>query len=119
MREILTETLAQYGYKVLSAKNGAEAIATSTQYADVIYLLVTDLAMPGISGSEVASRLRGLRPGAGVAYMSGFAGDTLAEPDENAPRGTLLTKPFGRDALARAVRETIDRHRVVRHQAAG
>jgi len=119
VRDVLTESLTQYGYKVLNAKNGAEAITTATQYPDVIHLLVTDLAMPGISGSEVASRLRGLRPGTQVVYMSGFVGDTLAKPDQSAPHGTLLKKPFARDALARAVREAIDRRVEAQRQAAG
>ncbi|HMF90500.1 MAG TPA: ATP-binding protein [Candidatus Angelobacter sp.] len=119
VREVLTETLTQYGYKVLSARNGAEAITTSTQYPDVIHLLVTDLAMPGISGSEVATRLRRQRPGTGVVYMSAFVGDTLAKPDQTAPHGALLNKPFARDALARAVREAIDRRVDAQRQAAG
>ncbi|HKF22236.1 MAG TPA: ATP-binding protein [Candidatus Angelobacter sp.] len=119
VRELLTETLSLYGYKVLSASNGAKAITISNQYAGIIHLLVTDLAMPGISGSEVASRLRRFRPGIGVVYMSGFAGDTLLTPDQTAPSGTVLSKPFARDALASAVRETIDLGRAARRQAAG
>jgi PAS domain S-box-containing protein len=117
--ELLTETLSLYGYKVLSASNGAKAIAISNQYAGIIHLLVTDLAMPGISGSEVASRLRRFRPGIGVVYMSGFAGDTLLRPDQTAPSGVVLNKPFSRDALAHAVRDTIDLNRATRRQAAG
>jgi PAS domain S-box-containing protein len=109
VREVLTESLTQFGYRVLNARNGAEALAICTQYADVIHVLVTDLAMPGIGGSEVASRLRGLRPGAGVVYISGLVGNSIAKPDQSAPCGALLTKPFSRDALARAVREAIDR----------
>jgi two-component system, cell cycle sensor histidine kinase and response regulator CckA len=118
VRQLLTETLELYGYKVLSTSNGTEAIAISNKYAGAIDLLVTDLAMPGISGSEVASRMRRLRPEAGVIYMSGFV-DTLLKPDRNAPSGTLLKKPFARDALARAVRDTLDRGQAPRRQAAG
>jgi PAS domain S-box-containing protein len=119
VRELLTETLSLYGYKVLSASNGAKAIAISNQYAGIIHLLVTDLAMPGISGSEVAFRLQRFRPGIGVVYMSGFAGDTLWKPEQSAPSGIVLNKPFARDALARAVRDAIDLGRSARRQAAG
>ncbi len=119
VREVLRETLADFGYKVLTVKYGAEAIAASNHYPDAIHLLLTDLVMPGIGGPEVASRLVESRPGLEVVYMSGFVGDTLLKQDRTAPGGVVLQKPFARDALARVVRDAIDRGHSARRQAAG
>jgi two-component system, cell cycle sensor histidine kinase and response regulator CckA len=78
-----------------------------------IDLLVTDLVMPGMSGYEVAERLRQLRPDLPVLFMSGF---TEAEAELDGVRDgdqPVLKKPFAPADLAAMVRETLDREQVV------
>lgn len=73
-----------------------------------IELAVTDIVMPRMNGQELVQRLRALRPGLKVIYVSGYTGMTVLEslPDPNA---AFLPKPFAPDVLTRLVREMLDR----------
>jgi len=108
VRQILGEMLEECGYKVLLAKNGAEAFEIADKYPDPIHLLLTDMVLPDLRGFEVAARFTQLRGGIGVVYFSGFGAFTDVQHREIGS-AVLLQKPFTRDTLARAVREAIDR----------
>lgn len=112
VRHQVERTLRESGYKVLAAGSPDEALDIAGEHAAPIQLLVTDVAMPrGMSGPELASRLRDSRAAVPVPFMSGHADDLLAQ------RGTLdadvhlLRKPFTVDALKSRVREMLDRGR--------
>ena len=85
--------LEQYGHRVLAASNSIDALAHATEERD-IDLVVTDLALPGMKGSELVKRLRLSRPGLRVLYTSGWdpasSGVTLARDGSEA----FLSKPF-------------------------
>ena len=72
-----------------------------------IDLLVTDMVMPGLSGPELAQRLQREHPGLGVLFMSGYSEHAATEMANADPSVRLLTKPFSRAAILRAVRETL------------
>jgi DNA-binding response OmpR family regulator len=72
-------------------------------------LLLTDLVMPGVNGRVTAERLRSQRPGLRVLFMSGYSEEVAKLHDFDGGRSTLLSKPFTPDALARRVREVLDR----------
>jgi signal transduction histidine kinase/ActR/RegA family two-component response regulator len=95
--------LVALGYKVLSAASGPAALdilMTDT----IVDLLFTDLVMPeGMSGFELAEAARHLRPYLKVLFTSGYAAG-LREHDES----HLLTKPYDRHELARALRSSLD-----------
>jgi PAS domain S-box-containing protein len=108
VREVAREFLLQGGYKVLEAKNGAEAVEIASTHPGCVDLLLTDMAMPGISGSDLANRVAQLRPEIKIIYMSGYVDITSPEQDKLGPSTRLLPKPFSRNSLSRVVRQALD-----------
>jgi two-component system cell cycle sensor histidine kinase/response regulator CckA len=106
--ELTSNLLARSGYKVLSARDGIEAIEMARSFDGTIHLLLTDITMPKMSGPALARHMTDLRPGIRILLMTGQA-DLEATPRGNALRETeYLQKPFHRDALIHKVRETLD-----------
>jgi two-component system, cell cycle sensor histidine kinase and response regulator CckA len=70
-------------------------------------LLVTDMVMPGMTGQELAGRLHQRRAGLRVLYMSGYSEHAAAEAALGDTSMRLLTKPFSRLAILRAVHEIL------------
>jgi len=102
---VVTRILQRNGYSVLSATNGTEALALAADHE--FDLLLTDTVMPGISGLELADRVRQSYPQASVLLMSGYSPD-LAGPGRALPVDTaLIQKPFTERALMEAVRAAI------------
>jgi PAS domain S-box-containing protein len=109
VRNLARSLLARLGYNVLEASNGDEALALAQQGSAHIHLLLTDLVMPGMSGSELAARLAAIRPGLRTLYMSGYANRTPAYRDAPGFQDNCIGKPFTLAALAAKVREVLDR----------
>ncbi|MDE2059810.1 MAG: response regulator [candidate division NC10 bacterium] len=107
VRTIARETLQVQGYTVLEAMNGGGALLISERYQGPIDLLLTDVVMPYMSGSELAQRLTAQRPATRVLYMSGYTDDTLAPHGVLAPGTMLLAKPLTPENLLRTVQEAL------------
>jgi two-component system, cell cycle sensor histidine kinase and response regulator CckA len=107
VREITCRILDIHGYTVLAAENAEEGIRMFEQHEDAISLLVTDLAMPGMNGRELAHRLAERHPGLKTLFISG-SDATLLSVEFNDPNYAYLQKPFTLEGLARKVREMID-----------
>jgi hypothetical protein len=74
-----------------------------------IHVMVTDVVMPQMKGTELARRVTSLRPEMRVLYMSGYAAGILGDAEGNLESHmAFLPKPFSRDALTRKVREVLD-----------
>jgi PAS domain S-box-containing protein len=97
------------GYQVLEARDGEEALAVCQAHAGAVDLVVTDVIMPRLGGPELAARLRTLRPGARVLYMSGYTDDALGRQQLLGPDAPFLQKPFTVASLAAKVRAVLDR----------
>jgi two-component system, cell cycle sensor histidine kinase and response regulator CckA len=108
IRALATRILRSRGYPVLAAENGAAAIAAVKDYKGRIDLLLTDLMMPGLSGEDLAVKIRQLVPGIAVMFMSGFSGPSQDDA-ARAHDATFLEKPFAPDELARRVAEALKR----------
>jgi hypothetical protein len=108
VREVAREFLESGGYTVIEAISGAEALRLATEHKAAIKLLVTDMVMPGMTGRELARRLQHRYSGVGVIYMSGYTEQTAAETAHGEPDMRLLTKPFSRGSILRAVREALN-----------
>ena len=99
--------LRLYGYTVLTARDGDEAVHICKQHAGPIHLLVTDVAMPRMNGRQLADQLVASYPKMKVLFISG--NDDAATCGGVNPEGTaLLIKPFTPDVLARKARELFD-----------
>jgi PAS domain S-box-containing protein len=110
VREATRQMLQRFGYTVIEAPNGAAALGAA-QGAGRIDLLLTDVVMPGMSGRELAERLAEIRPEIPALFMSGYTDDAIVRHGLLPPRIAYLQKPFSPDALARKVREVLDRPR--------
>jgi nitrogen-specific signal transduction histidine kinase len=102
---LLCTVLQAAGYRVLQAGNGKEALDKATAHDGPIHALVTDLVMPGMSGRELARKVRELRPDTRVLFVSGYAGDELGDRVE--PGEALLLKPFNPQELTRRIDELL------------
>jgi CheY-like chemotaxis protein len=109
VRALVSETLQIYGYKVLEARHGIEALLISSQYAGPISLLITDVVMPQMSGPAVVDRLLPVRPGMKVLYTSGFSHLAVFQHGVVDSEQDFLQKPFTPDALVRKIRDLLDR----------
>jgi CheY-like chemotaxis protein len=95
--------LESFGYEVLPAGNGQEAMILYRHHQERIRLLLTDVVMPDITGPQLAQRLLRIDPNLRVIYMSAY-------PQEELRGGGMvfLAKPFNPAGLSKAVREALD-----------
>jgi PAS domain S-box-containing protein len=109
VRKLAVRILQKQGYKVLEASQGNEALFICEQHEESIHLLVTDVVMPGMSGRDLSERLTSLRPEIKILYMSGHTNGAIVHHGVLEPGVNLLQKPFTPEALARKVREVLER----------
>ncbi len=98
VRELTTKFLTAAGYHVLEAADGVEALQIAQALRQSIEVLLTDVVMPRMRGTELAARLRKLRPEIKVIFMSGYL-EHNQESDEILETGKFLEKPFTRESL--------------------
>jgi DNA-binding response OmpR family regulator len=111
LRELIREILTGQGYRVLEAEAAEPALAIASEHPGPIELLLTDVVMPGMSGAELAHRLRALRPETRVLFMSGYTDDVMLRRGVLAEEEALIQKPFDSAALLGRIRETLRRER--------
>jgi PAS domain S-box-containing protein len=99
LREVTHRILSRAGYRVLAAASGPEAIEIVTGYPGDIDVLLTDVIMPRMMGKEAAERIRALRPGIKVLFMSGYTQGFLDTKGVVEPGIILLEKPFTEASL--------------------
>ena len=107
VREYAAASLVAYGYRVMEAANAEEALMLCEREGERIDLILTDVVMPGLSGRELADRLKKLRPGIKVLFMSGYTDDTMVHHGVLRKETEFIQKPFGPDQLAVKVREML------------
>jgi CheY-like chemotaxis protein len=106
-RAVIQEALEEAGYRVLEAREGDEALMVADWHDGPIDLVVTDVMMPYVDGSELGQRLRPLRADTKVLYISGYAADTLFSGGRADPDVPFLPKPFTPDELVGRVRDLL------------
>jgi two-component system, cell cycle sensor histidine kinase and response regulator CckA len=111
VRHLLRDILLRYGYTVLEAENGPQAIAVCRAHSEPIHLVITDMVMPQMSGWEVADAVSALRPKARLIYMSGYIEHVVVEQRVLESGVAFLGKPFTPETLGRKVREVLDGER--------
>jgi two-component system, cell cycle sensor histidine kinase and response regulator CckA len=108
IREPAMEILESRGYVVLGASGGADALAVARAHEGPIDLMITDVVMPGMNGTQLAEELRSSRPGMRVLYISGYPEDAIAHHGVLDPGKVFLQKPCPAAVLLRTVREVLD-----------
>jgi CheY-like chemotaxis protein len=108
VRDLATTILQESGYRLLIASTPEEAVALSDGYRGKIDLLLTDVVLPRMTGSEVARRLARLRPRIPVVYMSGYAEEVMTFQQLVDTGAYLVQKPFFPNDLLRMVRLAIE-----------
>jgi len=106
LRMLVREILRIRGYTVLEADSPQHALQIASEHDGPIHLLLTDVVMPDMHGGELAERVRTIRNGIKILFMSGYADQDL---DYHYPPSQLIEKPFPPDQLALRVREALDR----------
>jgi nitrogen-specific signal transduction histidine kinase/ActR/RegA family two-component response regulator len=108
LRGLVNETLSLDGYRVLAAATPAEALDIALAHPGPIDAVLTDVVMPGMSGRDLAERLKALRPLAPIVYMSGYTDDAIGVGGLLDPGTLFLQKPFTSTALLWKIREAVD-----------
>jgi two-component system cell cycle sensor histidine kinase/response regulator CckA len=109
---LLSEVLRQAGYKVLEASNAGEALLACEQHTGEIHLLLSDVVLPRLNGLELAARVRRQHPKLRVAFMSGYADETIARYGSPLPGDILIEKPVAPEVLLARLRDLLDGTRV-------
>jgi CheY-like chemotaxis protein len=107
VREITVRVLESAGYLVLAASGPDEAIRMLQHHAGPVHLLLTDMIMPGMNGSELAARLKAMRPELIVMCMSGYPSSTAALHPQGGLPGWYIQKPFTVHMLLTQVAEAL------------
>jgi len=107
VRRVVERVLSGFGYDVACASGPAAALELVADNAPFA-LLLTDVIMKGMPGTELAERLKASQPGLRVLFMSGYTGASFANGYHAPSAWQLLTKPFTAETLARRVRACLD-----------
>ena len=109
LRASLRQVLNRFGYAILEAPTGEKALKVWREHRDQVRLLLTDLVMPdGMSGIELARRIRQEDRALPVIYMSGYSPELMAHDGALHEGVNFFTKPFSIQKLAEAIRHTLD-----------
>jgi DNA-binding response OmpR family regulator len=107
----VADVLQDEGYTVLRASDPCGALQVSEMWSGLIHLLLTDVIMPVMTGPELAAKLRSLRPGIKVLFMSAFTSGAIEDHSiQITPGEPLLVKPFTVRSLSSKVRALLDYH---------
>ena len=108
IRYLAERSLRSYGYEVLVARDGAEAVALFEAHPEIA-IAVLDVVMPRMGGKEALDAMRRLRPELKAVFTSGYSTDRIHESFVLLPGIEFLPKPYGLASLARRVREVLDK----------
>ncbi len=109
VRMVTRALLEEHGYRVLEASNGLEGLKLWEQQGSSIGLLVTDLVMPsGVSGHQLASRLKEYRPDLKIIFTSGYSAEIAGRQIQLRHAENFLQKPFPANQLLHMIRRSLD-----------
>lgn len=109
VRSVTLSTLEHYGYRVLEAPNGTEALRIFEETSEKIDLLLTDVVMPGLGGRAVAENIGSKQPDLPILFMSGHSFDVTRKELTEKEYVLFIQKPFRPRDLAVMIREMLDR----------
>ncbi|HEV8632270.1 MAG TPA: response regulator, partial [Thermoanaerobaculia bacterium] len=95
------------GYTVLATSGHKSALEAAALHEGPIDLILSDIVMPGLSGPELAARVRALRPEVRIIYMSGYSDEAVAQHGALTEAAAFLQKPFSPANLIETVRRVL------------
>jgi PAS domain S-box-containing protein len=108
VRNVATRILRRNGYRVLEAGSGADALRVCEEESEPVDLIVTDIVMPEMNGSELAQKIREKQPDARILFTSGYTEDAVVRQSLLNPGEAFIEKPFTPASLAKKARDLID-----------
>jgi len=109
IRVVASEMLHRLGYSILVARSGEEAINQLTIHREEVDMVILDLIMPGMSGSETFDHLKAVRSDIRVLLSSGYSVSGEATKIINRGCEGFIQKPFDINKLSHKIREILDR----------
>jgi len=109
LREVTKEMFEEYGYKVIDAVDGEDAIDKFMRNRDDIHLILLDAIMPKKNGKEVYLEIRKIRPDIKTVFLSGYSADIIQNKWIHEEGLTLISKPISPAELLKKIREVLDR----------
>ena len=108
LRKLIRRLLEEGGYTVLDSGDPAVALCIAQEHPGPIPLLITDVVLPGFSGSDLAARVTQTRPETKVLFVSGYNDDSIALLRAPGHGHAFLQKPFTQNDLLTKVRQLLD-----------
>ena len=102
IRDVIATTLSHFGYRVLVARDGTEALALFSKRGPEISAVVTDMSMPNLDGAALVNVLHQLSPALRILVMSGL-NSGAKNPQVQKFTGAFMAKPFTAEALLRSL----------------
>jgi two-component system, cell cycle sensor histidine kinase and response regulator CckA len=107
VRRVTGRLLTRLGYQVRAAADGSEALRIVEEEGESFDLVLTDIVMPGLSGIQMAERLRERLPDQRILFTSGYTTREFGRPPGEPPE-PFMPKPFSLDELSTAVRSALE-----------
>ena len=108
VRALIREVLQRHGYRVIDTRNGPEATQACERHEGEIHMLLTDVVLAQITGTDLARQLSPMRPRMKVLFISGYTEEAIVHQGVLEEGTAFLQKPFTPNVLARKVREVLD-----------
>lgn len=106
----LREILTRFGYRIIEAKDGREAVEKFSSHKDDISLLLFDVMMPGINGLDAWEEIKKIRDNVKVLFMSGYTDDILIRKGLSQDKINLISKPLSPEELLKRLRDILNSH---------
>ena len=111
IRDVVTALLERLGFRVITAADGLETVKVYTEHAEDISLLLMDLNMPQMDGTEATLRIRHINPQVPVLFMSGYPREQVLERFGQQPHTDFIRKPFQSSELLVGIRSVMEKRR--------
>ena len=108
VRALIREVLQRHGYRVIDTRNGAEATDACERHEGEVHMLLTDVVLAQVTGTDLARQLIPMRPKMKVLFISGYTEEAIIHQGVLEEGTAFLQKPFTPNVLARKVREVLD-----------